>query len=581
MKKLFSFIFIITLAAFSHPAFAEADLNTGLAALQARDYPTAVANLEPLANDGNMEASYRMCGMYYLAQGVPKNDAEAARFCHQAAEKGHADAMYNLALMYQKGEGVRQDMNEAIRWYTAAAARGHPDARFNLNQIQMANNKVAATPKPIPGVDNPPPAEPTPLLANNVPNPKALELVHNAASNMELRRPAANPAPAAAKPKPVAPVAPTPPPAVAAAPIAPVAPVAPAPPLAATPNAIQQATLLSPPSPPPKPAAAVVAPKAVTPPPTPPVPPAGYLKPPQVSAANVATPLDITKYCLMAAQRGNPDPNCSKELSPAPSAATVRDTVIAAPVPKVEKVALPKPAATEAPPAAAPPAPAAIAAPAKPGAVATTAFAAAAPVSMKPHTLALNQVTMPGGVPTTTALATAALITNTPRLPAGPDTPAAAPQAKPPEKPEHDLKWYTEQANTGDAPAQNNLGVMYRRGLNGAPTNISEAIRWFERAASQGSVNGMLNLASIYKIGEGTNQNLELAYAWYNLAADRLPVSDPKKAKARQNVTEIAPYLSNEQIGDALQYVTELDENIPKMDEPVTLEEEPKAQAAR
>ena len=132
-----------------------------------------------------------------------------------------------------------------------------------------------------------------------------------------------------------------------------------------------------------------------------------------------------------------------------------------------------------------------------------------------------------------------------------------------PSKPgDNDLNNYVAQAKTGNPQAENDLGVLYRRGMKGAKKNPTEAQKLFENAASQGSTNGMMNLASMYKDGD-VQQNLELSYAWYNLVAFREPVNSVKRTKAQENIKEIAAHLSNQQIGNSLQYAAKLDEKIP------------------
>lgn len=129
------------------------------------------------------------------------------------------------------------------------------------------------------------------------------------------------------------------------------------------------------------------------------------------------------------------------------------------------------------------------------------------------------------------------------------------------------LGWFEKQAELGDVEAQNNLGVIYRRGT-GVPKQPEKALALFEKSAARGSVNGMLNLANMYKLGEGAEQNLELSYAWYNLAADRLRAGASKRA-ALANIKEIASFMTNEEIGSALEYVTQLDSSIPLLEEEI------------
>lgn len=118
-----------------------------------------------------------------------------------------------------------------------------------------------------------------------------------------------------------------------------------------------------------------------------------------------------------------------------------------------------------------------------------------------------------------------------------------------------------QQAAQGNAVAQNNLGVMYRRG-KGVEKNPQQAYALFEKAASKGSTNAMLNLANMHKLGEGTPQNLELAYAWYNLAADRIADAGAKQS-ALKNIAEISKFLGPEQMAKAQSRASGLNSSVP------------------
>jgi hypothetical protein len=118
-----------------------------------------------------------------------------------------------------------------------------------------------------------------------------------------------------------------------------------------------------------------------------------------------------------------------------------------------------------------------------------------------------------------------------------------------------------EAALSGKADAQANLGAMYRKG-EAVARNYPEAMKWFEKSASKGNVNAMLSMAAMYQNGEGVMQNNGLAYSWYNLAADRTQNPEQKK-EAISNVQKLSKSLTNEEIGNALTFVTRLDEKIP------------------
>lgn len=150
------------------PVRAEA-LQDAIAAMQRKDYPTAVRLLEPLARSGQPQAQLRLGLLYYHGHGVRESDAEALRWFEraarqglpeaqhhlanmyafglatlpadedparlaaqwyfEAARQGHAESQYALGILFLTGSGVVQDKAEAGRWIARAAAQGHPDAR--------------------------------------------------------------------------------------------------------------------------------------------------------------------------------------------------------------------------------------------------------------------------------------------------------------------------------------------------------------------------------------------------------------------------------------------------------------------
>ena len=61
--------------------------------------------------------------MYRNGEGVPQDDAEAARWLRLAADQGHAEAQYNLGGMYAEGLGVPQDRVAAYMWLSLAVAQ--------------------------------------------------------------------------------------------------------------------------------------------------------------------------------------------------------------------------------------------------------------------------------------------------------------------------------------------------------------------------------------------------------------------------------------------------------------------------
>ena len=72
---------------------------------------------------------------YDNGDGVPEDDAEAAKWYLQAADQGHINAQFNLGVMYENREGVAENPVEAATWYRKAADQGDYRAQYNLGVL--------------------------------------------------------------------------------------------------------------------------------------------------------------------------------------------------------------------------------------------------------------------------------------------------------------------------------------------------------------------------------------------------------------------------------------------------------------
>ncbi|WP_232792779.1 peptidoglycan-binding protein [Caulobacter hibisci] len=79
-------------------------------------------------------------------------------------------------------------------------------------------------------------------------------------------------------------------------------------------------------------------------------------------------------------------------------------------------------------------------------------------------------------------------------------------------------RWYERAAQSGDASAMHNVGLFASRG-QGGPENWTTAATWFRKAAEAGLVDSQFNLAQLYAKGRGVAQNPAEAYRWYLIAA--------------------------------------------------------------
>jgi TPR repeat protein len=91
-------------------------------------------------------------------------------------------------------------------------------------------------------------------------------------------------------------------------------------------------------------------------------------------------------------------------------------------------------------------------------------------------------------------------------------------QAAPP-KPS-DFEQTKRDADSGNALAQNRLGVWYARGA-GVVKSETAAARYIRLAAEQGLANAQFNLGLLYFQGQGVKKNYESAAKWFGLSAEQ------------------------------------------------------------
>lgn len=78
----------------------------------------------------------------------------------------------------------------------------------------------------------------------------------------------------------------------------------------------------------------------------------------------------------------------------------------------------------------------------------------------------------------------------------------------------------TLKAKSGEAEAQNALGEAYYDG-KGVTENLTEAVKWFTKAAEQENAKAEYNLGNCYYYGYGVYQNYGEAVKWYTKAAEQ------------------------------------------------------------
>jgi TPR repeat protein len=103
---------------------ADMELASGIAAFEAKEFRRSLQLLQPLAENGNPEAQYRLAVQYQAGLGVVPNELQAYRWMREAAGQYHALALHGLGIMYLYGECVEKNEREAAKWLQRAADQG-------------------------------------------------------------------------------------------------------------------------------------------------------------------------------------------------------------------------------------------------------------------------------------------------------------------------------------------------------------------------------------------------------------------------------------------------------------------------
>ena len=79
---------------------------------------------------------------------------------------------------------------------------------------------------------------------------------------------------------------------------------------------------------------------------------------------------------------------------------------------------------------------------------------------------------------------------------------------------------FKDYAEQGNADAQYNLGLMYKKG-QGVAQDYRQAAKWYQKAAEQGDVDAQFNLGLMYVNGQGVAQDYRQAAKWWQKAAEQ------------------------------------------------------------
>lgn len=139
MKQLFVSLALVL------PLVAHAGFDEAVQAYGTGDYATALAEFKVLADQGKPEAQYFMGLFYHNGFGVPRDQAESAKWFLKAARQGDARSQYYVGIMAEKGQGVEKDPVAAHRWLSLSAANpqtSHRDSLYTREAIDKLEKKM-------------------------------------------------------------------------------------------------------------------------------------------------------------------------------------------------------------------------------------------------------------------------------------------------------------------------------------------------------------------------------------------------------------------------------------------------------
>lgn len=108
-------------------------LLLGLAVISVRADDAVINKLKEQAASGDIKAKVDLAYRYRDGKGVSKDNAEAMKWAHMAADSGNADAMDFLGAAYLRGNAVKRNPELAFGYFKSAASTS-PQAAFNLGQ---------------------------------------------------------------------------------------------------------------------------------------------------------------------------------------------------------------------------------------------------------------------------------------------------------------------------------------------------------------------------------------------------------------------------------------------------------------
>ena len=111
------------------------ELESGIAAFETKNFAHAIKLLSPIADEGNVEALYRMAIMLQNGLGCIASTEKAFSYMGDAAQKGYPLAQHAYGFMFFEGECTEKDIDKSIQLFTRAAEQGLMGSATTLAMI--------------------------------------------------------------------------------------------------------------------------------------------------------------------------------------------------------------------------------------------------------------------------------------------------------------------------------------------------------------------------------------------------------------------------------------------------------------
>jgi TPR repeat protein len=138
MKKL------LLIAMLCMPLAGMADYESATQAYGNGRYEEALTEFKRLAEQGDVKSIYYVGFFYHNGFGVPRDNAEAAKWFLKAAQQNDAQSQYYLGLLSTKGDGMPKDPVAAHMWYSLSVrnSANERDAAYTQREVNKLEKKM-------------------------------------------------------------------------------------------------------------------------------------------------------------------------------------------------------------------------------------------------------------------------------------------------------------------------------------------------------------------------------------------------------------------------------------------------------